>query len=389
MARVLGSPSMGRRKGVFGSVYCRAHGKKCRGGLDSCRFYVRVRQGAQGRLRDFRKHIGNTRSIAEAKLASMRLSLETEGALGVAPIAKTTLEEFLPEYLPILKSRVSPVEAKKGEAKLRVAAAALQGPMVEVGRAEVTTFLRKLPAASGATRNRYQAALSMAWRAAFDRDIVRGNPWRGLPRAREAEKPTRWIAPEDLRRIELATPGPARPLVAVGAETGLRLSELLALTWRDVDLGRGVLTVRRSKSGRSRDVPLSMHAREVLEHLPRGGNTVFGGNFSSSWISHAFPDWATAAGQEGATFHDLRHAFCSGLARAGVPIPAIQALAGHATITVTMRYARHAPSDAGATAIAALEASRRPPVRTKGPRKGTGRRRRSSRKRRSPMKTGT
>jgi integrase len=38
------------------------------------------------------------------------------------------------------------------------------------------------------------------------------------------------------------------------------------------------------------------------------------------------------------TFHQLRHTFCSRLANAGVPMPVIQDLAGHASITMTRHY---------------------------------------------------
>jgi phenylacetate-CoA ligase len=60
-----------------------------------------------------------------------------------------------------------------------------------------------------------------------------------------------------------------RPLVVLLGETGLRRGEALALLWRDVAEDFSRVTVRRSKSGRSRDVPLTARAREALEGLTR------------------------------------------------------------------------------------------------------------------------
>lgn len=50
----------------------------------------------------------------------------------------------------------------------------------------------------------------------------------------------------------------------------------------------------------------------------------------------------------------MRHAFCSRLAQAGVPIPTIRVLAGHKSISTTMRYAGHVPGGATFDAIKRL-----------------------------------
>jgi len=55
---------------------------------------------------------------------------------------------------------------------------------------------------------------------------------------------------------------------------------------------------------------------------------------------------AKQAGHAGLRLHDMRHAFCSRLAQAGVPIPTIKVLAGHKSIAPTMRYAGHVPGGA-------------------------------------------
>ena len=67
-------------------------------------------------------------------------------------------------------------------------------------------------------------------------------------------------------------------LVRIAAYTGLRLGELLALRWRDVDLEGSVLTISRAmsagvetttKSGRVRRVPLPAQASDALQRLRR------------------------------------------------------------------------------------------------------------------------
>lgn len=67
-------------------------------------------------------------------------------------------------------------------------------------------------------------------------------------------------------------------LVRVAAYAGLRLGELLALRWRDVDLTGSALTIARAmsagvesstKSGRVRRVPLAEQAAAALDHMSR------------------------------------------------------------------------------------------------------------------------
>lgn len=150
----------------------------------------------------------------------------------------------------------------------------------------------------------------------------------------------------------------ARPLIVTAVRTGLRLGELLALRWDDVDLVGGRLVVRRSvtrgivgtpKSGRKREVPLSQQALDTLrvhrEETP--GVLVFPGE-RGAMLDKAKTKWklwtsCKRAGLRRIGWHVLRHTFASHLAMRGAPLKAIQELLGHATIEMTMRYAHLSP----------------------------------------------
>ena len=71
-----------------------------------------------------------------------------------------------------------------------------------------------------------------------------------------------------------------------------------------------------------------------------------------------FKTVAKRAGMPDLRLHDLRHAFCSRLAQAGVPLATIAKLAGHESLTTTERYARHIPEGATRAAIERLDAPR-------------------------------
>jgi integrase len=153
-------------------------------------------------------------------------------------------------------------------------------------------------------------------------------------------------------------------------KTGLRVGELLALKWEDLDLVAGRLVVRRTlwrdqegapKSGRMREVPLSNEAIATLKaHRHLKGKYVFcesdGRRLTHSRVKEVVPRTCTRAGlPTRLTTHDLRHTFASHLVGRGVALKAVQELLGHATIEMTMRYAHLSP-DVRRDAVRLLDA---------------------------------
>ena len=148
------------------------------------------------------------------------------------------------------------------------------------------------------------------------------------------------------------------PYMVTAIRTGLRVGEMVALRWRDVDLERGRITVRRSydrkrkafastKNDKIRDIPLTRDALDALrtqrERGPADRELVFvndlGNHFDSHATQYAIEKIAEALGMRHIHNHVLRHTFASHAAMRGIPIPQIQQWLGHSSIVVTMRYA--------------------------------------------------
>jgi integrase len=68
----------------------------------------------------------------------------------------------------------------------------------------------------------------------------------------------------------------------------------------------------------------------------QGGEKIYWDSMQD--VKNAFRRAVRLSGIAPITFHQLRHTFCSRLGDAGVPMPVIQDLAGHASITMTRRY---------------------------------------------------
>lgn len=171
-----------------------------------------------------------------------------------------------------------------------------------------------------------------------------------------------------------------RAMMVLGAEAGLRRGEILALEWGDVDLNAGTLTVRRAvwhdgdrehvgppKNGRDRRIPLSQRlgrALRAVRHLQ--GERIFSersGRLTPKRMESALTYLCKRAGMRRIGWHVLRHTFCSHLAVLNASPKVIQELAGHSTLTMTLRYMHLAPG-AHREAVALLDARRANHVQT-------------------------
>jgi integrase len=163
------------------------------------------------------------------------------------------------------------------------------------------------------------------------------------------------------------------------AFTGLRLGELLALQWRDVDFAGESVRVRRSynvhggvgtpKSGKVRSVPMVPDVARTLAALANRDqfsheeDLVFRGDFGTfqdaSTLRERYKAALKRAELRPLRFHDLRHTFGT-LAVRRAEVPAVQAWMGHSDIQTTMRYVHHRDRGGEAKLLAEAFAIERP-----------------------------
>lgn len=126
-----------------------------------------------------------------------------------------------------------------------------------------------------------------------------------------------------------------KPVVVFALETAARRGEILALTWRDVDLERKVVKVS-GKTG-SRTIPLSPACVSMLRSLPRSlEGHVFPVTIET--LKQAYARAVARAGIQDFTFHDLRHDALTRLAKLGLNILELRSVSGHTTANMLQRY---------------------------------------------------
>jgi integrase len=154
------------------------------------------------------------------------------------------------------------------------------------------------------------------------------------------------------------------------AFTGLRMGELLALRWRDVDFPGSVVRVRASyylgrlttpKSGKVRSVPMAPDVASALAQLGQRTDWVgdedlvfcgaTGSYLDGSALRRHYKAALGAAGLRPLRFHDLRHTFGTRMI-AKADIRRVQEWMGHADVQTTMRYLHYAPRAEDARLVA-------------------------------------
>jgi len=176
----------------------------------------------------------------------------------------------------------------------------------------------------------------------------------------------KYLTDEEVAKLKEAAPDKIKVMVELALRTGLRVGELQALRWSQVNDHLGLLNVNGTttadgnggekigepKGGSARTIPLT---KSTLSLLTAHAN----GNFTSSEFVFSFNgiDFLTRnnlrsptdmmwekSGIEGrGGWHCMRHTFAARLATEGVALHYLQRLLGHKTIKVTERYASLMP----------------------------------------------
>ncbi|MGE3843544.1 MAG: site-specific tyrosine recombinase XerD [Vicinamibacterales bacterium] len=181
-------------------------------------------------------------------------------------------------------------------------------------------------------------------------DLESPRAWRTLPKTLTHEEVERLIQAPDT-----STPRGLRDraLIELLYATGLRVSELVQLRVRDIDLEAGYL-VCYGKGGKQRLVPFGQEAhRWVQRYLRESRSTLLKGRASPRLFTNARGGGAltrmgfwkilkaygrAASVTRALTPHVLRHSFATHLLDRGADLRAIQAMLGHADLSTTQIY---------------------------------------------------
>jgi site-specific recombinase XerD len=232
------------------------------------------------------------------------------------------------------------------------------GHPLHLTRAQVQRYMAELTA-SGKEANTVrlrQASLRAFARWLVEEDELAEDPLLGLKPPKLPTKVVEALTDDQLRELIKACKGATfrhkrdEALVRLLSETGLRASECLAMTMADVDLKRGMVTVRRGKGGKGRVAPFSPQAAAALDRYLRARRShklaatpsfwlgAHNKGFAYHGLNDTLRDRAKTAGISNFHLHLLRHTAATRWLAAGGSEGGLMAVAGWSNRSMMDRY---------------------------------------------------
>jgi integrase len=221
---------------------------------------------------------------------------------------------------------------------------------------------------------------------ALQNDMIPKNPAKSVKLPAHTQKAIKYFTEDEQKRFfEEAKVDNLYPLFALAAHTGLRLGELLALNWGDIDFIKATVSITKNAitvedfendSGKKnvtmiqdtpktrssiRIVPLSETATQVLKAHRQSSNNIlifctkYGNILNPSNIRRSFHRILENAGIEKCSFHTLRHTFATRLFENGISAKIVSEFLGHSKVSHTLDIYTHCTPSVKSDAIKTLD----------------------------------
>lgn len=317
------------------------------------------------------RHIARTKSEARAYLEKVRTLMREGRYMDRRKENKTSFEEAVKQFLKWseVNVRESTYSNDKHYAELWLASPDFAGKRlskitpvdVEHYKAQRVTGPNKVSQRTTDAdlgRLRRLFSLCVGW------GVCEKNPVKAVKFFNPECRRERFLTPAEEAKLIGHAPVPLRPCIVFASNTGLRLREMLTLTWGQVDLKQGFVTVTAevAKGKRTRHVPLNGNAKRALGSVPKDispsalvfplyGGELFGDkkrkapSFYKAWQKTVQNAKKNGLDGRDLCWHTLRHTFASRLVAAGVGLHVVQRLLGHQSIAMVMRYAHLGATD--------------------------------------------
>lgn len=219
-------------------------------------------------------------------------------------------------------------------------------PLNEITETEFKCFLAKLADKnySPYTLNLYHASFKYVVKKVYKKSLT----YR-LPYAKRYTRLPVVLSRKEIDRILSCIRNTKhRIMIALSYGSGLRVSEIVNLKVKDMDLSEMTIHLKQAKGKKDRLTILPTKLLKDIKNLTYGkkiNDYVFeserGGKLTTRTAQKVFNNASKKANvKKPATFHSLRHSFATHLLENGVDVRYVQELLGHANIRTTQVYTK-------------------------------------------------
>ncbi len=324
---------------------------------------VSVGRNSKGKL--IRKTVyGNTKLEVVKKMAA--LQNEVFSGVVISSSSEMNLKQWLNNWFEVYKMNTLREQTQSTYKMLiqKIIVPKIGSlKLTEIKPITIQNFINELNKYSNATIVKIKNILNPAFKTAVSNKLMSDNPFVNIQISGEDTKEVRALTKEELIKFENAAKDSQYYACFITAiDTGLRVGELLALSWNDIDFVRKQVkinktTIKSYKSGKEtivvqelpktkssiRTVPLTSRCIRLLKELKLKGvskEIVFCSNVGT----YIFPDnlrrsvkvVCKHANITSISIHMLRHTFATRLFNAGVAPKIVSELLGHSKIQITL-----------------------------------------------------
>ncbi|MGM0110255.1 tyrosine-type recombinase/integrase [Enterococcus sp. DIV0187] len=206
--------------------------------------------------------------------------------------------------------------------------------------------------------------LSQTLRRALQKGLITRNPCEGVQLPKSTPKKVRALTLEQQQALVKAVNtmnNDKGQAVILGLNTGMRIGEIAALTWKNIDFQQEIIHVTQTchrlaieTNGKSclyydavkslashRIIPMNQSTKEILLKLKKSSVSPFVFSVGEKGceprlLTYHFHKIRKLAKVEGIHFHQLRHTFATRCLEANISVPSVSALLGHSSTKMTL-----------------------------------------------------
>lgn len=303
----------------------------------------------------------NSKQGAMAYESVIRQKLARGEPLNKIPKKELTLKEFVKDWLDnyvAINNKHSEIRSKKSIIGHHLLPYFGRMKLKEISKYEIEKFkgLKQEQGLCNKTINNTLCVLSTCLKTAAEWEVIDSVP--GVKHLKVVQPKFNYLTKEECEKLLSSADGFLKDMILLAWHTGLRFGEIIALTWKDINVENKNITVSKAvargilgtpKNNRTRQAYMTNDVQEMLARRKKEikGELVFPNKVGRFLIQDRCRKWLRKISDKAEIrkigWHTFRHTFASHLAEKGISLRTIQELLGHSDPRTTMRYAHLGP----------------------------------------------